>query len=454
MLPHSAEVGPSGTLHVGGVDLLELASRFGTPLYVYDAEQLRRCCERYVNGLAQGNPPGKAVFASKSFPAIAMLQIALDSGMGIDVASGGELYLALAAGADPSEVYYHGNAKSLAEVDQGIEAGVGRFVVDNLDELHRLEERILTLKGPDARPQPILVRVTPGIEAHTHEFIKTGHEDSKFGFFVSDGSALAALERAARSPVLDPIGIHIHIGSQILDVEPFREAARIGLEFVAEVRRRLGLSIQEIDFGGGLGAKYLPTDDPPEIEEYTETLKKSVAECSADLGLDPPTLVVEPGRSIVANAGLTLYTVQSVKTTPAGRTYVAVDGGMSDNLRPMLYGAEYLAVSVTRLLEPHERRVTLAGKHCESGDIVVRAAALPSTTAPGDVVAVPATGAYGWAMASNYNGQPRPAVVFVERGEAEVVVERETYRDLARLQRPISRRNPPGLHAGERTGNP
>jgi diaminopimelate decarboxylase len=440
ILPISATADSNGVLSVGGIPVHELAEEFGTPLYVYDAAHLRSLCRRYSEAMETGEPQGLAIFATKAFPAMAMIEVATSAGMGVDVASGGELYLALEAGADPEFIYYHGNAKSPAEIEAGLTAGVGRFVVDNFDELARLDELASRLV-PGGRKQKVLVRTTPGIEAHTHEFIKTGHEDSKFGFFLSDGSALEALAKAARSRYVEPTGIHMHIGSQILDLEPFVEEAKIAIEFLASARRELSLELSEVDFGGGLGARYMPGDNPPEPEQYVKTLKEAVIESCNVVGIPLPRIVVEPGRSITANAGMTVYTVQSVKTTPSGRTWVGIDGGMSDNLRPMLYGADYLALVPTKLLEPQVLKVHIAGKHCESGDVVARDVPVPRSIAAGDLLVTPATGAYGWAMASNYNGQPRPAVVFVENGEARVVVERETYRDLARLQRKLDGRS-------------
>jgi diaminopimelate decarboxylase len=439
-LPDSAEKSSDGHLLIGGVDMVELAGEFGTPLYVYDAAQLREVCTRYVRAFCGDKEPrGIVVYASKAFPAVAMCKLASECGLGIDVAGAGELYVASMAGTDPEKIFFHGNAKTPQEIAFGLEAGVGRFVVDNMTELLRIEQMIASRAGSDVRTQKILVRITPGIEAHTHEFIKTGHLDSKFGFYMEDGSARAALLHAASSEFLDPVGIHLHIGSQILELEPFAEAARVAIDFADTLRRQDSLVLSEMNFGGGLGATYLPEDRPPSIEEYASCLIDAVrSECEArDFPL--PVLVVEPGRSITANAGLTLYTVQNVKTTPSGRTYVAIDGGMSDNLRPMLYGATYGALVANKLGEDHTLAASLAGKHCESGDILVEKAWLAKTTEAGDIIATPATGAYGWAMASNYNGQPRPAVVFVEAGTAEIVVERESLEDLVRSQRKARR---------------
>lgn len=438
ILPASARRTPEGRLEVGGVDLVSLASELGTPLYVYDAGHLEETCERYAKAFGSGTEPaGRVIYASKAFPAVAMMRIALECGLGIDVAGAGELHAALEAGAVGPEIYFHGNAKSPQEISMGIEACVGRFVVDNVDELYRLEEALRAAKERCGHPQrqQVLVRVTPGVEAHTHEFIKTGHIDSKFGFYLADGSAEAAIKEAAASSEIEPVGIHLHIGSQILELEPFAEAARIAIDFVDTIYRKHAILLTEVNFGGGLGATYTPGDEPPSIEEYAACLKQTVGELCEARNIPFPLIVVEPGRSITANAGLTLYTVQSVKTTPSGRTYVAVDGGMSDNLRPMLYGATYEALVANKLDEDHSLVATLAGKHCESGDVLIERASLASSIEAGDIVATPATGAYGWSMSSNYNGQPRPAVVFVDQGEARVVVRRESLDDLLRLQR-------------------
>ncbi len=419
---------------VGGVDMVSLAYEFGTPLYVYDSAQIEDRCRRYVEAFSTGiDPPGLVVYASKAFPSVAMCRIAARLGLGLDVAGPGELSAALRAGVNPEKIYYHGNAKTPQEIASGIGVGVGRFVVDNFTEIARIEEAVAA--GGVRRPQQVLVRITPGIEAHTHEFIKTGHEESKFGFYLSDGSAEAAVKEVLASEALDLVGIHLHIGSQILDLEPFAEAARLAVGFADRIRRKYAVVLRELDLGGGLGAAYLPDDGPPSIEDYAAVVKEAVREECSARDLPVPRVVVEPGRSLVANAGLTLYSVQSVKTAPSGKTYVAVDGGMSDNLRPMLYGATYATLAASRLDEDHTSQVCLVGKHCESGDVLVEAALLPASLDVGDVVAVPATGAYGWSMSSNYNGQPRPPVVFVKEGEAEIVVKGETPEDLLRLQR-------------------
>lgn len=434
-LPGSAERTSDGRLLVGGVDMVALAGECGTPLYVYDVAQLREGCTRYVRAFETGTEPkGRVAYASKAFPAVAMYRLASECGLGIDVAGPGELYAALTAGVDPKGIYFHGNAKSPSEIAAGLDAGVGRFVVDNPTELSRIEAMTASRGPSDARRQEILIRINPGIEAHTHEFIRTGHHDSKFGFHLPDGSAEAALKEAASSEHLDPVGIHLHIGSQILELQPFAEAARMAVAFTDTIRRKHSLVLSEVNLGGGLGATYSPGDRPPTIEDYASCLKEAVRTECEERDLPLPLLVVEPGRSITANAGLTLYTVQSVKTTPSGRTYVAIDGGMSDNLRPMLYGATYGALVANKLDEDHGLAASLVGKHCESGDVLIEKASLASTTTAGDIIATPATGAYAWSMASNYNGQPRPAVVFVEAGKAEVVVERESLDDLVRLQ--------------------
>ncbi len=435
ILPDSAKKNSLGHLTIGGVDVVSLAEQFGTPLYVYDAGQLKDRCLRYVRALESGGEPyGDAIFASKSFPAVAMLRLASECGLGADVAGAGELYAALKAGVDPRRIYFHGNAKSISEITLGIQAGVGKFVVDNSTEMARLEEFAATRPDAAEKPLEILIRITPGIEAHTHEFIKTGQHDSKFGFYLADGSAEAAVKEAAAGEHIKPVGIHLHIGSQILELQPFAEAARIAVDFVDEIRRKHSIVLEEIDFGGGLGATYVPGDGPPAIEDYVAVLKDTVRQRCRDRDLPLPRMVLEPGRSITANAGVTLYTVESIKSAPSGRIYVAVDGGMSDNLRPMLYGAPYSALVANKVNDDHSMTASLAGKHCESGDILIERAALATTTTVGDLILTPATGAYGWSMASNYNGQPRAAVVFVEDGKAELVVERETLDDLVRLQ--------------------
>jgi diaminopimelate decarboxylase len=396
-------------------DLDALAREFGTPLFVYDEEHLRARCRAYAAEFGADN----VAYAGKAFLCLAMASLVAEERLHLDVATGGELHVALAAGFPPARLVMHGNNKSDDEIAMARDAGVGRVVADSFDELDRLER--LGYAGD------VLVRVTPGVEAHTHEYIQTGTDESKFGFTVSTGAAADAVARVASSPVLRFGGIHAHIGSQVFRLESYGEAAGVVARFAAECERATGVAIPLVDLGGGLGARYLASDPDPSISEYGAALRT---------GLGDRRVMVEPGRSIAAVAGITLYRVGTVKAIPDGRTYVAVDGGMSDNPRPVLYGAGYEAFLASRPDAPRPRRVAVAGKHCEQGDVVITDGHLPDDVAVGDLLVTPVTGAYGMSMASNYNKVPRPAVVFVRDGRARVVVRRETYEDLVRLDTP------------------
>jgi diaminopimelate decarboxylase len=403
-----------------------LAHEHGTPLFVYDEDDLRRRCREYVDHFGEGN----VSYAGKAFLCTAMARLVAEEGLQLDVATGGELHVALRAGFPADRTIFHGNNKSTEELEQALDAGVGRIVADSFDELDRLEKL-----ASDRSTQPdVLVRVTPGVEAHTHEFIETGTDESKFGFTVADGVARAAALRVVRSPSLAFAGLHCHIGSQIYVLESYRLAMEIVAGLAAEIEAESGAPLRELNLGGGLGVRYLLDDPDHTVAEYSQVLRAACAAAVAEAGLGgAPRLMVEPGRSIAAPAAITLYRVGTVKTIPHGRTYVAVDGGMSDNPRPVLYGAGYEAYLPARIDEPRPLVCSIAGKHCEQGDLVVADARLPDGVGVGDLLAVPVTGAYGYAMASNYNKVPRPAVVFVRDGRARVVVRRETPDDLLRL---------------------
>jgi diaminopimelate decarboxylase len=410
LLPDTAVIGPDGHLSIGGCDIGELARVHGTPLFVYDEDHLRDRCRLTVAEFAGG-----ATYASKAFLCRAMARLAHDEGMRIDVATGGELHVALSAGVPASRLVFHGNNKSSMELRMALEAGVGRLVVDSLDELDRVEQ----LVGEGLPVPPVLVRITPGVEAHTHEFVRTGQNDSKFGFTVSTGAADEAVRRVMASAAMELVGIHAHIGSQVFRVESFSEA----LAVVADFAR--AFPIAELVIGGGLGVAYVDGEDSPSISEWARALRKTTEEVgiTAELG-------VEPGRAIVASAAITVYTIGTVKTIPGVRTYVAVDGGMSDNPRPVLYGSGYETFLPGRAADVRPEQIRLVGKHCESGDMLVRDGRLPSGFRVGDLVSTPVTGAYGHSMGSNYNKVLRPAVVFVRSGTARLVVRRETYDDL------------------------
>jgi diaminopimelate decarboxylase len=412
LLPDTATVAPDGRLSIGGCDLLELAERFGTPLFVYDEAHLRARCREAVAAFGDG-----VAYASKAFLCLAMAKLAHEEGMHLDVATGGELHVALAAGVPPERLVLHGNNKSTDELRAARQAGVGRIVVDSFDEL----DRLAALHAEDGIVAKVLVRATPGVEAHTHEFVRTGQVDSKFGFGVASGDAARAVARAQDQPGTEVLGVHMHIGSQVFVADFFHQA----VEVVAPWVRELGLP--ELSIGGGLGVAYVAGEEAPTITEWAQ----SVLGGCRDAGIEA-RILAEPGRAIVAQAGVTLYTVGTVKEVPDVRTYVSVDGGMSDNPRPVLYGSGYEAALPRDVAAARPRTVTIVGKHCESGDVLVRDAQVPADLAVGDVLVTPVTGAYGHSMGSNYNKVPRPAVVFVADGTARVVVRREALDDLLR----------------------
>ncbi len=411
LLPDTASFDDHGRLSIGGCDLLDLAAEFGTPVFVYDEAHLRARCAEAVGVFG----PGNVVYATKAFLCRAMARLALDEGLRLDVATGGELEVALAAGAPPERIVLHGNNKSTAELERALGVGVGRVVVDSSDELDRIEAVVAS----GAEPPRVLLRVNPGIEVHTHEHVQTGILDSKFGFPLSTGQADEALQRAAASPAVDLVGLHLHIGSQVFSVENFAE----GLRAVAPFVRSAGLP--ELVVGGGLGVAYVAGEHAPSLTEWGDAVLRVCAEEGVEAEVS-----AEPGRAVVASAAVTLYTVGTVKFIPGVRTYVAVDGGMSDNPRPVLYDSGYETFLPRAAASRRDLPVRLVGKHCESGDLLVRDGMLPADVSVGDVVATPVTGAYGHSMGSNYNKVPRPPVVFVRDGTARLVVRRETIEDL------------------------
>jgi diaminopimelate decarboxylase len=425
--PHDFPLNAAGHLTIGGVDALALVREFGSPLHVLDEERLRGNCREYRAALERAYGPGRVLFASKALCVAATCQIAHQEGLGVDVASGGELHTALYAGVPARELVFHGSNKTGDEIDYGLRVGVGRFVVDNDDELDLLAEATARL-GVEAE---VLLRLTPGIEPHTHRAIQTGGVDSKFGFGILDGAAARAVRRARTMQGVRLRGLHAHIGSQVLDLEPFRLAAAAVLDFAAQIRDELDVTTEEVNLGGGLGIRYLSGDEPPTRTAYVEALAAVVRAKTDQHRLVPPRLCIEPGRSIVGDAGVTLYTVGAVKTIPGVRTYVSVDGGMYENPRPALYGARYEAACAARPLEPAVQTVAVAGRCCESGDVLIWEARLPEVRR-GDVLAVFSTGAYTYSMASNYNRFPRPAVVLAGGGSARLIVAREGYDDLVR----------------------
>jgi diaminopimelate decarboxylase len=409
--PIGSHVNDRGHLEVGGCDVVELAAELGTPAYVYAEDDMRMRARAYLDALRARSRDFEVLYASKALPVSAACRLFSEEGLSVDVASGGELFTALRAGFDPARVYMHGNNKSADEIRMASEAGVGHLIVDSFDEIERCETVL------ESR-QDVLIRVTPGIRPSTHDFVQTGQLDSKFGFGLEDGLAAKAVERVLGSSKLNLVGLHAHIGSQIFELEPYTLAIQALGELAGDWCRLLNV-------GGGLGIAYTAEDEPPAIEDYVDVKVRGVAEVFDR----PPRLLIEPGRSLVGNAGITLYTVGTVKEIPGLRTYIAVDGGMSDNLRPMLYGARYEALVANRAGMTPDTLATIAGMHCESGDVLIRDVML-SSPGVGDVLATPVTGAYGYAMANNYNGMPRPPVIFCSGGKARTVVRRETYEDL------------------------
>ncbi len=410
LLPDTAAVTADGTLTIGGVDTVELASEYGTPLFVYDEAHLRTRCREAVTAFGDG-----AVYATKAFLCTAMARLAHDEGMRLDVATGGELSVARAAGVPARRLVFHGNNKSVGELRLGLEEGVGRVVVDSFDELDRIEQLVDEgLTAPD-----VLVRITPGVEAHTHEFFKTGHDDSKFGFTVSTGAAAEAVDRAEASPMMTLRGVHAHIGSQVFRGESFAEAIGVIAGFTGPDR------FEEVSIGGGLGVAYVEGEEAPTITEWADTIRNAAAAHELESHIS-----VEPGRAIAALAAVTLYTAGTIKDIPGVRTYVAVDGGMSDNPRPVLYGSGYETFLPRAVDAERPRPIRLVGKHCETGDVLVSDGWVPDDLRVGDIVATPVTGAYGHSMGSNYNKVLRPAVVFVADGDARLVIRREAYEDL------------------------
>jgi diaminopimelate decarboxylase len=422
VLPPSAAVTAEGHLSIGGCDLVELAGEHGTPLVVYDEGLLRATARSYRAAFAAHAPASEVIYASKAYFGLAMLRLVAEEGLSVDVASGGELYVALRAGVSPERIYMHGNNKDAREVGEALAAGVGTVIVDNLDEIALLE-REAAARGARQR---VLVRVTPGVRPSTHSFISTGQVDSKFGFSIEGGAAREATGAVRAAPSLDLAGLHCHIGSQLFDLSAYGAAAAIVADFAASCD---GDDLGIVNMGGGLGIAYTRDDRPAAIEDYAEAVVEAVRGEWGRVGLPMPRVLVEPGRSIAGRAGVTVYRVGATKTVPGVRTYASVDGGMSDLLRPMLYGAVYETIMVNRADAEPSERLRLVGKHCESGDILVSEARLPPV-GPGDLVCLPATGAYGVAMASNYNGVTRPAVVFVDGGRSRLVTRRETYADL------------------------
>lgn len=419
-------VNERGHLEIGGADTVDLALEYGTPLFLLDEKLFRQNCRDYRRYFT-GKYGAGVIYAGKALLNRAICLIVGEEGLGLDVVSGGELYTAMSVGFPAEKIYFHGNNKSQAELEMALEAGVGRLMVDNLYELEMLN----VLAGKRSASAGVILRVTPGVEAHTHEYIKTGQIDSKFGLVIENGQAMEGVKRALQLENIEFMGLHCHIGSQIFELDSYAHAAGVMMSFAGEIYKETGAAVAELDMGGGLGVYYVEGDRPHPVDEYADLLIAAVAEKAAEYGLTPPKVLVEPGRSICGPAGTTLYTVGAVKEIPGVRKYVAVDGGMGDNPRPALYQARYEACLANKAGLPHAEVVSVAGKCCESGDMLIWDICLPPAE-PGDILAVACTGAYNYTMSMNYNRLPRPAMVLVGSGRTDLINSRESYEDLVR----------------------
>ena len=420
-------INEQGHLEIGGCDTVELARQFGTPLYIMDEAQVRTICRQYHSSFVEGLKNTEVIYASKAFSTLAMCRIIAEEGLGLDVVSGGELYTALQANFPVAHIYFHGNNKSREELAMAIKAGVGRIVIDNFYEMNIINE----LAHEMNLQVEVLLRVTPGIEAHTHEYIQTGQIDSKFGFTLPDGTADQAIDLALSYSNLVVKGIHAHIGSQIFELDSFRHEVQIMIDYMADTLKRTAYHLEELNLGGGFGIYYVSGDEPAQIADYAKAVQDALEKACQKQNFPRPKIIIEPGRSIVGTAGTTLYTIGSIKEIPGIRKYVAVDGGMADNPRPALYQARYEAVLANRAKEEATETVSVTGKCCESGDMLIWDIDLPKAES-GDLIAVSCTGAYNYSMSSNYNRLTRPGVVLVESGQADVIVKRETHADLLR----------------------
>ena len=421
-------VNEKGHLTAGGIDTVELAKKYGTPLYVMDEQLIRKSCRSFNSSIDKfygGN--GLVCYASKAFCCKEMCRIMKEEGIGLDVVSIGELYTAVKSGFDCDKICFHGNNKTNEELEFAVENNIGHIIVDNISELERLSA-IAKAKGVTAK---IMFRIKPGIDAHTHNFVKTGQIDSKFGFALETGEAFDAVKKAVESENIILRGLHCHIGSQIFDIEPFESASEVMLKFIAKIKNELGFEIKELNLGGGFGIKYLESHDPVPYETYMERVSETVHKCCKELEINLPFILIEPGRSIAGPAGITLYTVGARKEIPNIRTYVSIDGGMCDNPRYILYQSEYEAIVANKASQPRDEKVTIAGKCCESGDLIGENMPLQHAES-GDIIAVCATGAYNYSMSSNYNRIPKPPVVFINNGESRIVIKKETLDDIIR----------------------
>lgn len=422
------QINSQGHLTIGGCDTLQLAEQFGTPLYVMDENQIRRNCRSYQSSFEKHyKGKGMTVYASKAFNCKAICRIIEEEGLGLDVSSGGELFTAIQAGFPAQRIHFHGNNKTEQEICLALEYEIGHFIADNLTELQTID-RLASEVGKVAH---VSLRIKPGIDAHTHSFIQTGQIDSKFGFALETGEAMEAVKFAQKYKNIDLKGVHCHIGSQIFESSPFVLAAEVMLQFIADIKKETGIEIEELNLGGGFGIHYSEEDAPLPYDQYMELVSSAVFQKCDELGLKVPFIFIEPGRSMVGETGITLYQVGGIKKIPDVRTYVSINGGMTDNPRYILYQAKYTAIIANKANKPAETKVTIAGKCCESGDLIQENTLIQKPEV-GDILAVLSTGAYNYSMASNYNRNPRPAVVMVKDGEPRVVVRRESYEDLIR----------------------
>lgn len=415
-----------GHLTIGGVDTVDIAKEYGTPVIVYDENSIRKNCRSFVNSIDEyygGN--GRVLYANKAFSCLEMCRIANEEKMGLDVVSGGEIYTALKAGFPAEKLYFHGNNKSYAELKYALENGIGRIIVDNRDELQTISE-IAKETGVVAN---IYMRIKPGIDAHTHDFIKTGQIDCKFGFALETGEAMECAKLALRAENVNLAGMHCHIGSQIFDIDPFVLAAEVMMNFLLDIKKETGVLLKELDLGGGFGIKYSENDNPVPFDAYMKPVSEKIKAMCAENDIPVPFVLIEPGRSIAGAEAVTLYTVGNVKNIPDVRTYVAVDGGMTDNPRYILYQSEYTVLCANKADKEKDMEVTVAGKCCESGDLIQENAMIQAVE-KGDILAVLTTGAYNYSMASNYNRVPRPAVLMVNDSEVRTIIKRETYEDI------------------------
>lgn len=426
-LTGSMTVNQKGHLEIGGCDTVELASQYGTPLNVMDESLIRKNCRNYLKSMKQNYPEFEIIYAGKAFLTTAMCRLLEEEGLSLDVVSGGELYTALKAEFSPQRIFFHGSNKTPEEISFALKTGIGRFVVDNMDELMLLHETARSLN----KKASILLRIKPGIIPDTHQYIQTGQIDSKFGLCLTDGQALEAVKLCAKLDYIELKGFHCHIGSQIFETKPFSLAASVMMSFIRDVMVKEKIVIEELNLGGGLGIRYLRHDKPESIENLIKEITRAVKSKAQNYNLPLPKLMLEPGRSIAGEAGITLYTIGTIKEVTGIRRYVSVDGGMTDNLRPALYKAEYEAVLANKAGNRPEEIVSIAGKACESGDMLIWDVKLPPVE-KGDLVAVLSTGAYTYSMANNYNRIPRPAVIFVREGSSDLIVKRETYEDLVK----------------------